>query len=64
MLIKYLSIPALILTSLTSKCGKENKSLASVPDCIKEQIEIFQSQPVQNPPAAIWQFDYNHNKAY
>lgn len=29
-----------------------------VPDCMRELIESIQSEPVRNPPASVWQFEY------
>ena len=29
-----------------------------VPDCIRDLIESIQSEPVRNPPASVWQFEY------
>ncbi|MDV3310510.1 MAG: hypothetical protein LOY03_17010 [Cyclobacteriaceae bacterium] len=35
-----------------------------VPDCIRDLIESIRSEPVRNPPASVWQFEYGGAVVY
>jgi hypothetical protein len=35
-----------------------------VPDCVRELIESLQAEPVRNPPASVWQFEYGGAVVY
>jgi hypothetical protein len=43
-------------------CGDKNGN--ALPPCIAQMIADYQSKPVQNPPAAIYQYQYNHQTVY
>ena len=53
-----------VLLSLTaSKSCKDGKD-QTLPSCIQQMIEEYQSKPSQNPPASIYEYDYNGQKVY
>ena len=37
---------------------------ANTPGCITEKINEIKSQPVQNPPATVWEYTYKGGKVY
>ena len=43
-------------------CGDKNSN--GIPPCITQMIADYQSKPVQNPPAAIYEYQYNHQTVY
>jgi len=59
---KYAIIPLLGLL-IFSTCEKGRK-MPEIPACIEEKIESIKSNPVWNPPAKIWQFEYNGQTVY
>lgn len=61
MKILILLIGAFVLLEAKS-CDKTIQD--GVPDCIQQMVKDFQSKPKQNPPASIYQYDYNGQKVY
>ena len=49
---------ATLLTILFSQC-KHNDIPKDIPACVKNVIEKIKSQNVRNPPASVWQYDYD-----
>jgi hypothetical protein len=35
-----------------------------LPDCIKEKIQQLMQEPVRNPPAEVWQYDFEGKAVY
>lgn len=62
-MIKLFSCGLLAILFLESK-SCDQKMESSFPECIQQMISTYQSKPVQNPPAAIYQYDYNNQKCY
>jgi hypothetical protein len=63
MILKF--IGSIILGTLlleAKSCDKKNVS--DVPSCIQQMITDFQAKPVQNPPASIYQYDFNGQQVY
>ncbi len=60
----------LFLTITLYSCGSINaqketlKNQEKIIDCIQEKINTFKSQPVSDPPMAIYQYTYNNNTVY
>ena len=52
--IKFHLITYILFTTFTS-CNKSDSEL-KFPDCIEEQITSLKNQPVQNPPAEVWEW--------
>jgi hypothetical protein len=44
-------------------CAKHN-TVSDIPLCIADKIKELQSENVRNPPASIWQYEYNGQKVY
>ncbi|MEO6168009.1 MAG: hypothetical protein ABIO46_02935 [Chitinophagales bacterium] len=61
MKIIILLIGAFVLLEAKS-CDKSGKS--NVPDCIQQMVKDLQGKPRQNPPASIYQYDYQGKKVY
>lgn len=49
---------SLCLFLILSSC-EEIDVPKDTPDCIKNEIEQISNEPVRNPPAEVWQYDYN-----
>ena len=63
MIIKFIGSVILGTLLLEAKsCDKKNVS--DVPSCIQQMITDFQAKPVQNPPASIYQYDFNGQQVY
>lgn len=45
-------------------CEKPQNPLPSTPLCIQQKIKAMQSEPVRNPPASIWQYEYQGQLVY
>ena len=37
---------------------------SEIPSCIEEKINTLKNEPVQNPPAEIWEWRTNNNTYY
>ena len=61
MLLIFPSIAMMAL--LVNSCNKE-KIAKDTPDCIKSEIAKIQSEEVRNPPASVWQYQYNGKTVY
>ncbi len=46
----------------TQNCNKEN--FKDVPPCILQRIEKLRTENVANPPASVWQYEYNGQVVY
>ena len=57
---KLLLIGFVLLQSQT--CKKEE--FKDVPTCIIEKIKQLQAEEVWNPPASVWQYEYNGQTVY
>lgn len=51
---------AIVLQAQT--CKKDD--FKNVPPCILEKIEQFKKEGVANPPASVWQYEYNGQTVY
>lgn len=49
---------------LLSGCEKPGTADADVPTCIKAKIAELQQEAVRNPPASVWQYEYNGQTVY
>lgn len=56
-----ISLFSLVLLD-AGKCNKTNPS--GIPGCIQQMIADYRNQPKQNPPASIYQYDFNGAKVY
>ncbi len=54
----------LVMTAFLNSNGCKKKALSDVPSCIQQMIKDYENKPKQNPPAAIYQYDYNGGKVY
>jgi hypothetical protein len=54
----------LILTVGISSCGKEKDITNNLPPCIVDEIQAIKKESVWNPPATIWQYQYNGQVVY
>lgn len=61
MLLIFPSIAVMAL--LVNSCNKE-KIAKDTPDCIKREIAKIQSEEVRNPPASVWEYQYNGKTVY
>ena len=53
-----------LITALAfSACGKTDVP-AGTPSCIKKKIRQINNDPVRNPPAEVWRYDYKGQKVY
>lgn len=43
---------------------KKDRLAKDTPDCIRSKISSIQSEQVRNPPASVWQYDYNGKTVY
>ena len=57
---KFLLIGFVLLQAKT--CKKED--FKDVPLCIIEKITTLKAENVENPPASIWQYEYNGQVVY
>lgn len=44
-------------------CDKDEFS-KNTPICIVEKINVLKLEDVKNPPASVWQYDFNGNTVY
>src|SRR4030095_4118966 len=56
----FLLLSAFVFLNASKSCKDDD----SVPSCIQQMIKEYQSKPKQNPPAEIYQYDYNGKKVY
>lgn len=59
---KLLSISILAFFILVA-CKSSNQNEA-LPSCIKEKIETLKNQPLQNPPAEVWEWKDEKSTSY
>lgn len=59
-------IPLLTICLFLGSCKKtELRTLSSdIPECIREKIEIFKSQPKGNPPRSITEYNYKKKRVF
>lgn len=57
-----LLIVGLFLILQAQTCKKDN--LKNIPPCIVEKIQQFKKEPVANPPASVWQYEYKGQTVY
>jgi len=50
----------ILLSAETCNNGKDKQ----LPACIQQMIIAFKEKPLQNPPASIYQYDYQGKKVY
>lgn len=55
---------AFIISLFFLACKKKNIIISKTPLCIQEKIDAYRLQPVQNPKASIWQYEYNGHIVY
>lgn len=51
------------ISFLFSGCDKTD-TLSTAPVCIQNEIETLKSEPVRNPAAKVWQYQYNGKTVY
>ncbi|WP_258105449.1 DUF6970 domain-containing protein [Marinoscillum sp. MHG1-6] len=49
---------------LSSSCKEENADIKEVPDCINALIEEIKAEPVWNPPAKVYQYQFEGETVY
>lgn len=54
----------LIAIVVFTSCQKPGSVNADIPACIKAKIAEMQAEPVRNPAASVWQFEYNGQTVY
>lgn len=55
----------IILTFLSAGCVKPFVTIgADAPPCIRALIIEMQKEEVRNPPASVWQYEYNGQTVY
>jgi hypothetical protein len=54
----------LFIAACISSCAAQNPAVPMVPSCIAKRIEELKSQPKQNPPASIEQYEYMGKTVY
>jgi len=54
----------LILSSAQPGCNTPDGSKNTTPACIQKEIEKIKSEEVWNPPASVWQYEYNGQTVY
>ena len=54
----------IIATIVMVGCEKPGTVDADVPECIKTKIKELQQEAVRNPPASVWQYEYNGQTVY
>ena len=53
----------LLLILLLLQCNKEESS-NTLPDCITQKIEAIKKEEVRNPPAKVYQYEYQGKSVY
>lgn len=48
----------------TKTSNRDNTIPDGVPACIRDEIRRMQSEPVANPPASVWQYEYEGALVY
>ena len=61
---KFLASIIILITVLEGNCKKSNDLPEDYPQCITKKINELKKIPVQNPPASIWEFEYQGKKVY
>lgn len=56
----FVMLSVLCLSATCRKVNDANKT----PDCILKMIETIKSENTWNPPASIWQYEYNGQTVY
>ena len=51
----------ILLTVAARKCKDEQNS---IPSCIQQKIDNIKSQPKWNPPAEVYEYEYNGKKVF
>ena len=59
---KLLLIPVLFILLDAKSCSEQQTP--GLPKCIEQMITDFKNGPVQNPPASIYEYDYEGKKVY
>lgn len=54
---------AIVLVAQASTCKKEDLNI-SAPECILQKIAAIKAEEVWNPPAKVFEYDYNGQKVY
>lgn len=58
-------IPLLIIGLFLISCTKPRlKTGSDIPECIREKIEFFKSQPKGNPPQSITEYNYKNKRVF
>jgi hypothetical protein len=52
-----------ILISVLGSCEKSGLP-SDIPACILQKINEIQADEVRNPPASVWQYEYNQKTVY
>lgn len=62
---KLYTLLIVFITAFVLVCCNKNSALpADTPSCILQKIEVLKKGTVRNPPASIWQFEYNNQTVY
>src|SRR5436853_7637080 len=51
-----------IVSVLFASFGCRNEH--PLPDCVREKIHQIMQEPVRNPPAEVWQYDFEERKVF
>ena len=58
-------LPLLIIALLLGSCTKTRlRTSSDIPECVREMIEIFKSQPKGNPPRSITEYTYKKKRVF
>lgn len=49
---------------LFAGCEKSGTVDSNLPTCLKAMINDLEKEPVRNPPASVWQYEYNGQTVY
>jgi len=58
MIFKSTVLSFAVLTALASTCNKKESEKVETKDCLQKLKAQLIGQPPQNPPGAIWQYNY------
>jgi len=56
--------PFLIIILLFSGCLIQSRLPSGIPRWLKQKISTLEAQPVQNPPAAVYEYEYLGETVY
>ncbi len=53
-----------VFFAVAFSCSKRTGLPDDIPTCILQKIDQLESEAVRNPPASIWQYEYNGQTVY